>query len=534
MTVTATPPPPAAKDEKKKEEPKQKSSDSIRIVKLVLGMCKKGIGGELFHDANGDTYLYAPVVLKDDKISYFETYALKGGACREFMRRAYFNHCGRTASGSALRDAAETLSGSAAVREMHPVYTRLASFDDRVIIDLGTEDRRVVIVTALEWTIAPCPPDVRMLRPAGSGMRPLPMPERGEAPLVELIPRILNVHTDDLDNMYLLIGWWIVSLRGKGPFLVLVLRGGSGSAKSNGLLIARGLVDPNSASKNHVPRDPRDLVIAVQNCYMLSIDNVSHLNEEIADAICVLATGGGLRTRRLHTDSDEAIFNKKAPVVMNGIPDVLGRADLAARAVVVELQPISESQRKTETEIEALKTEVMPLIFGRLLDALQGVLSLEGSTRPVNLPRMADVAVLLTAAEPSLGLEPETFINLLRRQADDAADAVLESNEDLLPPILHVTENATVAWEGELKDLVGAMPPSEDSRKPWTTKRLANALRRLSESLLRVNIRVVPPSWRTKLDGTHPEKRLWRFEPANVVSGETSVEPKPPTDDLPF
>lgn len=534
MTITNQPP-----DEKPKKEKKNKGpSESTQLVKMMISLCQQW-NAELFRCPNNGLYIYTPVFVREGVLKYMDTMLLDSERCRTYMRRMYFNTAGKTTTSSALRDAIETLEGKAAMGPVFEVYSRIYADADRVLIDQGNDERTCVIITAQGWSIGPCPDGIRFIRPTASGMLPLVDPIRNDEPLTHWIPQILNVHADDLDNMLMLISWWIVALRGLGPFTVLVIRGGAGSAKSNALVIARAVLDPNTATKNSVPKDERDMVIAVKNCYVLSIDNVSHLPEDISDAICKLSTGGGIRTRKLHSDSDEVIFNKKAPVALNGIPDVIGRSDLASRCVIVEMQPISDTDRKTEAELDIVKAFVVPRLLAKLYDATVGVLSREKTTRPLSLPRMADVAITLTAAEETLGLPDGTFIALLNKQADEAADAQLESNDDLIPALMAATNDATTTWVGELKDLIGAIPPSEDPRKPWTAKRLANALRRLDgAALARVNLQVRPAGGQAQA-GEGRGKRLWMLKPI-VVGGVgttlTSGEDRQPpaVKDLPF
>ena len=484
-----------------------KTSAATCVVNLVNALVDTH-DAELFHGQDEQAYLYAPVFVTTDQIAYYETLPLRSDAARTYLRRLLYNADGKTVTASALRDAIETLESGAVAGPCRPVYTRLASFDHRIVLDLGTADRHVVVATRERWDITSCPSDVRFVRPSGAGLEALPEPARCDDSLFELVPQILNVDRHDHTSMLLLLAWWIVALRGRGPFLVLVIRGGSGTAKSNALLIVRGAIDPNSATKNHPPSNTHDLMIAVENCYVLSMDNVSHLTDEIADAVCVLVTGGGMRVRRLYTDAEERIFAKKAPVVINGIPDVLSRPDLAARAVVVELQPISDEQRMTEAEIEARKQQVMPKMLGRLLDVMVGVLRRE-HLRPARLPRMADVAVRLTAAEDTLGVEADTFIRLLRQQEDTAAAGVLETNDDLVSVLVQLT--ATGSWSGTLKAIQKELPPTDAVGKTWTPRKLANALRRLSDVLPRIGLRVVAPTGRER-SGPHRDQRLWQIE----------------------
>jgi len=43
------------------------------------------------------------------------------------------------------------------------------------------------------------------------------------------------------------------------------------------------------------------------------------LFRQVSDALCRLSTGGGFRTRRLHTDDDEVLFDARRPMVMEVI-----------------------------------------------------------------------------------------------------------------------------------------------------------------------------------------------------------------------
>jgi hypothetical protein len=66
-------------------------------------------------------------------------------------------------------------------------------------------------------------------------------------------------------------------------------------------------------------------------------DNLSRLPEDLADAACRLATGGGFGGRQLYSDHDEAIFDATRPLVFNAIPDLgTARPDFLDRALIVE------------------------------------------------------------------------------------------------------------------------------------------------------------------------------------------------------
>jgi hypothetical protein len=63
-------------------------------------------------------------------------------------------------------------------------------------------------------------------------------------------------------------------------------------------------------------------------------DNLSHLPQDLADAACRLATGGGFGGRELYSDYDEAVFDATRPLVFNAIPDLgAARPDFLDRAL---------------------------------------------------------------------------------------------------------------------------------------------------------------------------------------------------------
>src|SRR3954451_3839927 len=132
----------------------------------------------------------------------------------------------------------------------------------------------------------------------------------------------------------------------------------------------RALVDPNVAPVRALPRDERELMIAANNGHVLAFDNVSGLPPWLSDALCRIASGGGFTTRQLYTDSDEVLFDAQRPIVLNGIEDIVTRADLADRAILLTLAPIPEEKRKSEEELQAEFEAARPTILGGLLDGV--------------------------------------------------------------------------------------------------------------------------------------------------------------------
>jgi hypothetical protein len=143
----------------------------------------------------------------------------------------------------------------------------------------------------------------------------------------------------------------VSSFRLRGPFLVLVLNGEQGSAKSTLVKILRALIDPNLAPLRTAPKEERDLMVSAKNAWIISFDNLSYLPPWLSDAICRLATGGGLGTRELYTDNEEIIFEARRPVIFNGIEELATQADLLDRSVILSLAEIPDEKRRDE-EVE--------------------------------------------------------------------------------------------------------------------------------------------------------------------------------------
>ena len=66
------------------------------------------------------------------------------------------------------------------------------------------------------------------------------------------------------------------------------------------------------------PRETRDLFVAAKHTHVLAYDNLSFIPDWFSDALCLLSTGGGQATCRLHSDEDETLFEAKRPVILNG------------------------------------------------------------------------------------------------------------------------------------------------------------------------------------------------------------------------
>ena len=94
----------------------------------------------------------------------------------------------------------------------------------------------------------------------------------------------------------------------------------------------------------------------------------------------------------------------------------------------MNLPSIAEHRRRAEAEFWADFDEARPAILGGLLDALVAVISNLPSTTLAELPRMADFALVATAAEPGLGLGSGDFMAAYRGNRADANTLAIEGS----------------------------------------------------------------------------------------------------------
>jgi hypothetical protein len=189
----------------------------------------------------------------------------------------------------------------------------VAEHGGKLYLDLCDRAWRAVEIDDEGWRIVDRPP-AKLRRSRGA--QPLPEPER-RGSLDELRP-FFNA---DSHGWILIRAFLVAALRPSFPLPILVAKGEQGAGKSTACRVISSLIDPRTSALRGVPREVRDLTAAAKNSWLVCFDNLSRLPEDLADAACRLATGGGFGGRQLYSDHDEAIFDATRPLVFNAITD---------------------------------------------------------------------------------------------------------------------------------------------------------------------------------------------------------------------
>jgi len=448
---------------------------------MASGLANPCATAALFHTATGTAFI-------DIEIDgHRETWPVRGKQLRAWLRRRYYEQTGEALGGEAIRSMLDLLEARAQFdAPERTIHVRSAEHDGRIYLDLADKEWRAIEIGADGWRIIGSPP-VRFRRAAG--MLPLPVPQKGGP--IDTLARFLNLPATN--EFVLAVAWLLAALRPNGPYPILAVAGEQGSAKTALTKFLRALVDPNSAPTRALPREERDLMIAANNGHVLAYDNLSRLPSWLSDALCRLASGGGFGLRQLFTDENEILFHAIRPAILNGIEDVVCRADLTDRAVFLTLEPISDDRRRSEKELWREFENARPSILGALLDgAVHGLRKLP-DIRLEKLPRMADFALWGSACETAFW-PPGTFMRAYDANREAAIAGIIEADPVATFVREIMAERST--WAGRASDLlrahIAAGVDTLDGTGGWprNPRALAGRLRRCQTFLRTLGIEV--------------------------------------------
>jgi len=497
---------------------------------------KKTVPQRLIELSGGDTFFktslgvaYCAVTMDGHR----EIYRVGSRGYRLLLSQRFYTQTGKSPNPQAVYEAMDVLEARAKFDgETAEVYTRIAPGPQgSVYIDPGWEDWRAIHIKADGWRIVD-QPAVYFQRP--SGMLPMAEPLPGLS-LVEALEPFVNIaknasswvaeDAEDAKNPssakmwasswaaedaedaeddllpYLenkkdkawapLVMFAVGCMNPKGPYPVLSVIGEQGSAKSTLCRMLGSIIDPRQGGVRSLPTKVRDMMIAAASGHLITYDNVSTIRQDISDALCRIATGGGFGVRKHYSDDEETIFDVCRPQVLNGITRFVESEDLRDRLVSVRLARI-EQYKEEETlwaEFEAQR----PYILGSLLDCVSASIRnrSEVSTAGYRL-RMADFAKWAAAGAEAAGIDAETCLEVYSSNKKEAvagalsedpfAQAVIEIAEEDGEWVGSASELLTYARDGVEEDVL------RSKAWPKTPNQVGVKLRRIVPALREVGV----------------------------------------------
>jgi hypothetical protein len=333
---------------------------------------------------------------------------------------------------------------------VHEPRVRVANHAGARWLDLGDATYETVRITPRGWGRSRhC--SAPLIRPPG--LLALPRPRRSDTVAGELARRLCVTEPDDFPT---LICFLLSALGVPASHPILIVVGDWGAGKTTLCRFLRGLIDPHQAALEALPENERDLAVIASSCHMLAFDNVSSLTPQQADWICRLSTGFVFRVRALNTDRDITCFTWCGPVVLNGIPGLVARSDLASRVFILRLQR-PESGYRPERDLGRGLEQLRAGVLAYLLDGVVTALKRIDEPRE-RLPRLADAAAFCMAAAPAFGWTEEEIAGLFRRKHAEALGEVARNDPVAATLLDWFTKTETRRWPmatlGELHKLL--------------------------------------------------------------------------------
>lgn len=461
------------------------NADKRRKTKAE-GMAALLIGVELWHDAHDDAFATI------ETNSHHENWPVSSKTFARFIKGRYYAATQTAMSDDVWQDIKAALEAQAIYDgKKYETAIRICRTANAIYLDLTDADWRAVRVTADGWSVvsaADCP--VKFLRKRG--MLPLPQPVVGGC--ISELRELINVPNDA--DWILQIAWLLGTLKPDMPQVILSMTGEQGCAKSTACRILRGIIDPNQCPARRPPKNESDLFIAASAGLVVSLDNLSFLQPWLSDAMCSLATGGGIAQRQLYTDGDEFMLDARRPILLNGIEDVATRPDLMDRSIMVHLPTISDVNRRDENEIYSAFEQARPRILGALLTVVStGLRNLE-NVRLNGLPRMADFAKWIVACEPALPWAPGAFMSAYLDNRAAGNIAAIEASPVATAIGELAQRHRIIPWQGSYTDLLQALAQIAGEKaikaKGWpsSARGLSGAIERCRPNLRAIGITI--------------------------------------------
>ncbi|MBM9512007.1 hypothetical protein [Desulfogranum marinum] len=342
---------------------------------------------------------------------------------RQFVTKALYSLKGKIPQQNHIKSIIILLELEALEGVEREANIRIAQHEGDIYLDLANSANEQVKISKNGWEIIHASQSpVYFTRPAK--MQSLPNPKKDGQ--LGRLAGFLNLESQD--HLYLIFAWLLMALKPNGPYPVLCIQGEQGSGKSSVCRLLKNIFDPSLPVITSMPSGEENLLISALRSQVLAFDNISSISHSASDILCRMATGGGFSKRTLFTDDEETCFNIMRPIILNGITGLNGRQDLCDRTIFINTVPIPQNLRRTEEELQKAFAEAHPDILGGLCTALSTALQNENNPTPTSLPRMADFAKWVVAAEPALPIPPNSFLAAYERNRAEIIDEAIEAD----------------------------------------------------------------------------------------------------------
>lgn len=436
--------------------------------------------------------------------THWETWVLESSGFKEWLAAELYREAHILPKSDPIKDATLALAGIAKYGTTHQEIEQKSVFlragltpQGAYALDLCNDHWQAVIIEAGSWHIDN-QQTVAFRRT--KTMQALPAPLASGTGCVDDLFELINCPKES-QNM--LLAWMLECWRTDTAYPVAEIGNTEqGSGKSRAQSTLKRFIDPNAVNLRGKPKAVEDVYIAACNSLLISYENLSHLSDEMQDAFCVLATGGGFAKRQLFKDSEESTLSAKRPVIMNGIGTLATRQDLVDRLINLELNPLKPEARKTDSELDAVLAEKEASIFTGLLDLFAQALALLPSIQIEQKARMADFCLLGAAVYAVRGVEnpASAFMQDYNQMRKDAIYRTLDSSPVASAVMAYLDKHPLGAEFTTAKNVLDVLVQHHTDGEAWprSAKGFTEAIKRLSPAFRQIGIKVEVGKQRNK------------------------------------
>jgi hypothetical protein len=447
---------------------------------------------------------------------HYENLPIKSKRFRTYLTKLFYEAtqggCGR----ETIQQVQELCTAKALFNgSQTPLSCRAAWVGDKILIDMGTTDWRAIEVSPDGWTIThPKHPPFRRF----SHMKPLPEPKPGGSVL-----EILSILPIKDEASQVLVCVWLPSILVPDlPRPGLVLSGLQGSGKTFTTERLRQLIDPSQTLTLSLAKDATELIQAIDHHYLPAFDNLDSLPKWASDVLCRAVTGAGFTKRELFSDDDDFTYSFFRPFILNGISVCASRPDLLDRSLIIELDRISKTERRSLRSLGGKFRELQPNILHAMLDALVEAMRQKDRRTLPELPRLADWCEWAVPIAESIGYGQDRFLEALNQNIDRQHSEVTNSDPAAVA-LLHFM-SAQSEWAGtptqlyhELSGVAATLKLDREKSWPKAPNALTRKLKAISHNLVAEGVEV------RESKGGHKGTR-------QTIISKVVQEPAPPPD----
>jgi len=343
--------------------------------------------------------------------------------------------------------------------------------------DLTDKQWRAIKITSSGWEIIS--PPILFRRYGHQQAQPEPIHNGDVFKLLQF------VNLKDEKQIILYLVSIITSFIPDIPHVIFVFFGGEGSGKSTASKFTRMIVDPSSSLTCGCYDDRKEFVQYMAHNYVIILENLSGISKKLSDSICAAVTGDGDSKRQLFTDDDDIIYNFKRVFIINGINNVVTRADLLRRSILFEIEKKPDNEILPEKELWQQFNEVRPQIMGSVFDVLAKAIQFYPQIKLTGYYDMADYTIWGCAVAEALGYGADAFLAAyaenLGKQVEEAV-----ANHPVASAVTALLQDKK-EWHGTPSELLGELEKIAGDEKinvkskSWP--KAANSLtRRLNEA----------------------------------------------------